>query len=93
MGHYGATSLMASMVELVSDFVPGGVGVKLLRVFYIGIVWYGFLGVFLSGQGLSLPVHDGATCTGDCSTSVKLHSIITPHSIIELLFYVITCPI
>jgi hypothetical protein len=92
MGHYGATSLTVSMVELVSDFGPGG-GVKLLQVFYIGIVWYGFLGVFLSGQGLSLPVCAGATCTGDCSTSVKPHSIITPHSIIELLFYVITCPI
>ncbi len=78
--------------NLLVILAPGG-GVKLLQVFYIGIVWYGFLGVFLSGQGLSLPVCDGATCTGDCSTSVKPHSIITPHSIIELLFYVITCPI
>ena len=26
MGHYGATSLTASMVELVSDFGPGGGG-------------------------------------------------------------------
>jgi len=50
----GPLPLVAAMVESVSGgFGPGAVKL-MIHGFYVGIVWYGFLGVFLPMQGLNL---------------------------------------
>ena len=66
MAHYGALPLAAFMVKLGSVFGSGG-GSGFYRM-KLRIVCYGFLGCFLRGHGLSLPVRHGVNCTGYCST-------------------------
>ena len=60
--------LAAAMVEIVSDFGPGGGGEASTGISRGNSTVRIFWSYSPPGQGLHLPVRDEVNCTGDCSS-------------------------